>query len=644
MGVTTKTMENLPYQYQLLLQQIGATPGAVRVGLALRIFTPRDVCSFLMSVYTSPTNVQVIDAAMASAVNMTLGETMAAGDLCGYINNIDAIRGLRLQQVEDKEELADVIIDNWNGEEFKPSPSWFKEQNLKESYLGYKSHFYKATAAAYDVNRMSENEIAWTGFYNFSGAGPSGTYWPRKSSPSMPKIVNLFHSAVLKESEIGLGEVRYQNMPKKFTCNRDEWITKSGVELECDMLPAILNQSIPDLVFRFFMSFFMVCAIYFPVSSIVYEKEHKLRGIMVMMGLSSPVYWLVTYSIELLKFEITFCSIQLIGYLTDLRVFVIHDQVLVWLLIFLWGNITITMSIAASNIFRSTRTANAICLLFILLIVQMEQIVAGNLQLMNTGSFYYLLPQTHALSLIYVLAVYAFAGVPITFNNFFLLWEGELGLIVGLMVVHWIFWALVAFYLENAAGNLGWLWCTQKSWFRANCGKRQRVKLSKKLLQEVGEKLHASMNGYERPHDVQEEHDWVTTETDGAADKAGHPHIRIVNLHKKFGSGETEKVAVKSVSFGVKRNECFGLLGHNGAGKTSVINVLTGALRSSGGTAFMGELCIDSDLGKIYEMMGVCPQHDILWPNLTAREHLLFFARLKGFSRSTMKKLVDDAL
>ena len=58
----------------------------------------------------------------------------------------------------------------------------------------------------------------------------------------------------------------------------------------------------------------------------------------------------------------------------------------------------------------------------------------------------------------------------------------------------------------------------------------------------------------------------------------------------------------------------------------------------------MGELCIDSDLGKIYEMMGVCPQHDILWPNLTAREHLLFFARLKGFSRSTMKKLVDDAL
>merc|ERR1711871_830966 len=200
-----------------------------------------------------------------------------------------------------------------------------------------------------------------------------------------------------RESGIGLGEVRYQNMPQKFKCNRDEWITKPGVQLDCDMLPEILNQSIPDLVFRFFMSFFMVCAIYFPVSSIVYEKEHKLRGIMVMMGLSSPVYWLVTYSIELLKFEITFGSIQLIGYLTGLRVFVIHDQFLVWLLLFLWGNLTVTMSVAASNLFQSTRTANAVCLLFILLVVQMEQIIAGNLGLMNSASFYYLLPDGRPL-------------------------------------------------------------------------------------------------------------------------------------------------------------------------------------------------------------------------------------------------------
>merc|ERR1719164_446521 len=46
----------------------------------------------------------------------------------------------------------------------------------------------------------------------------------------------------------------------------------------------------------------------------------------------------------------------------------------------------------------------------------------------------------------------------------------------------------------------------------------------------------------------------------------------------------------------------------------------------------------------IHSMMGVCPQHDVLWGDLTAREHLLFFGRLKGFSGKTLRKMVDDAL
>lgn len=48
------------------------------------------------------------------------------------------------------------------------------------------------------------------------------------------------------------------------------------------------------------------------------------------------------------------------------------------------------------------------------------------------------------------------------------------------------------------------------------------------------------------------------------------------------------------------------------------------------GSAVIDGLDIKSDMADIYAMMGVCPQHDLLWETLTGREHLLFYGRLKN--------------
>ena len=48
------------------------------------------------------------------------------------------------------------------------------------------------------------------------------------------------------------------------------------------------------------------------------------------------------------------------------------------------------------------------------------------------------------------------------------------------------------------------------------------------------------------------------------------------------------------------------------------------------GTAKIDGLDIRTDMADIYAMMGVCPQHDLLWETLTGREHLLFYGRLKS--------------
>lgn len=90
------------------------------------------------------------------------------------------------------------------------------------------------------------------------------------------------------------------------------------------------------------------------------------------------------------------------------------------------------------------------------------------------------------------------------------------------------------------------------------------------------------------------------------------------------------QLAVRRLDLGIERGECFGLLGPNGAGKSTSINMLVGLLAPSAGTALIGGHDLNDDMGPIYSLMGVCPQHDLLWESLTGREHLLFYGRLKG--------------
>eukprot|EP01128_Nolandella_sp_AFSM9_P010418 TRINITY_DN7197_c0_g1_i1.p1 TRINITY_DN7197_c0_g1~~TRINITY_DN7197_c0_g1_i1.p1 ORF type:complete len:1837 (-),score=357.54 TRINITY_DN7197_c0_g1_i1:66-5192(-) len=97
-------------------------------------------------------------------------------------------------------------------------------------------------------------------------------------------------------------------------------------------------------------------------------------------------------------------------------------------------------------------------------------------------------------------------------------------------------------------------------------------------------------------------------------------------LHKKYG----DKVAVESLYLKVPKSSCFGLLGENGAGKTTTISMLTGLFPPTSGAAFVGGYSIVNDIDNVHKIMGLCPQFDILWEDLTCKEHLLFYGRLKG--------------
>ncbi|XP_037034194.1 ATP-binding cassette sub-family A member 3-like isoform X1 [Bradysia coprophila] len=106
--------------------------------------------------------------------------------------------------------------------------------------------------------------------------------------------------------------------------------------------------------------------------------------------------------------------------------------------------------------------------------------------------------------------------------------------------------------------------------------------------------------------------------------------VVLQNVSKFYGSF----LAVNQVSLDIKQSECFGLLGNNGAGKTSIFKMLTGEELISSGEIYLHGLNLKTDIRKIYKCIGYCPQFDALFENLTGREILEIFALIRGVQRN----------
>mmetsp|Transcript_15759 Transcript_15759/g.36132 ORF Transcript_15759/g.36132 Transcript_15759/m.36132 type:complete len:762 (-) Transcript_15759:2199-4484(-) len=120
--------------------------------------------------------------------------------------------------------------------------------------------------------------------------------------------------------------------------------------------------------------------------------------------------------------------------------------------------------------------------------------------------------------------------------------------------------------------------------------------------------------------------------------------IEIRKLVKSFG----DKTAVNELSLSMYSGQITALLGHNGAGKTTTINMLTGAMAPTSGSAIVAGKNVKTQLSEIREDIGICLQHDCLFPLLTVKEHIQFFSRVKGLYEGKSKEeadaLVDQAI
>ncbi|OQR74440.1 ATP-binding cassette sub-family A member 1-like, partial [Tropilaelaps mercedesae] len=118
--------------------------------------------------------------------------------------------------------------------------------------------------------------------------------------------------------------------------------------------------------------------------------------------------------------------------------------------------------------------------------------------------------------------------------------------------------------------------------------------------------------------------------------------VSIRHLTKVYSG--CKKAAVNNLSLNFYENQITSFLGHNGAGKTTTISILTGLYPPTSGTAKIYAQDIREDMDTIRHSLGVCPQHNVLFDELTVFEHLCFYAQLKGRSAREAKSEAREFL
>ncbi|KAM9024213.1 ATP-binding cassette sub-family A member 13 [Ara ararauna] len=128
--------------------------------------------------------------------------------------------------------------------------------------------------------------------------------------------------------------------------------------------------------------------------------------------------------------------------------------------------------------------------------------------------------------------------------------------------------------------------------------------------------------------------------------RTGNDILLLYNLRKCYGGFKKKNTAVESINLGIPRGECFGLLGTNGAGKSTTFKMLTGDVIPSAGCAVIrtptgSEMDILSASSEGI-LTGYCPQQDALDEFLTGWEHLYYYCTLRGIPKHDIHKVAED--
>uniref|UniRef100_A0A4W5MXT9 ATP binding cassette subfamily A member 3 n=1 Tax=Hucho hucho TaxID=62062 RepID=A0A4W5MXT9_9TELE len=366
------------------------------------------------------------------------------------------------------------------------------------------------------------------------------------------------------------------------------------------------------------------------VRAVVQEKERKLKEYMRMMGLSNWLHWTAWFLMFFLFLSISMFFVTLLFCIKvspNGAVLTYSDPTLVFVFLLVFAVATINFSFMISAFFSRANVAAA---------------AGGFIYFLSYLPYVFLWPRYDLLSHAQKVSACLISNVAMAMGAQLLgMFEGKgtgiqwcnlfesvtvdddfsLAQVLGLLLLDALLYGLVAWYVEAVfPGEYGvplpcYFFLLPSYW----CSSPRMAMVKEE------EDVEKALKG-----------EFIEEEPAGLVSG-----VKIKHLNKEFKVGNKTRQAVKDLTLNMFEGQITVLLGHNGAGKTTTLSMLTGLFPPSSGRAYINGYDICQDMTLIRHSLGLCPQHDVLFDNLTVREHLLFYTQLKGYSQEKIPAEVD---
>ncbi|CBI15254.3 hypothetical protein VitviT2T_026113 [Vitis vinifera] len=419
-------------------------------------------------------------------------------------------------------------------------------------------------------------------------------------------------------------------------------------------------------------TFFLAIAMFgfvIQISSLITEKELKLRQAMTMMGLYDSAYWLSWLTWEGIIILIASLFIVLFGMMFQFDFFLNNSFSVVFLLFFLFQLNMIGYAFMLSS-FISKSSSSTIIGFCIFIFGFFSQLVTifGFPYSNNFPNFYRIIWSLFPPNLL-AEALSLLADATSTPQDPGISWSkradcapNDLDCVITINDIYiWLtatffLWFLLAIYFDNIIPNSSGV---RKSLFYflkpGYWTGRGGNKVEEGGICSCIGSIPSLEDITPDDEDVLEEENKVKQQRrEGVADP--NIAVQICGLAKTYpgttniGCCKCKKTspyhALKGLWVNFPKNQLFCLLGPNGAGKTTTINCLTGITPVTEGDALIYGYSIRSSVGmsNIRRIIGVCPQFDILWNSLSGQEHLELFSSIKGLPPSSVKSVAQKSL
>ncbi|KAM6166302.1 phospholipid-transporting ATPase ABCA3-like [Erethizon dorsatum] len=360
------------------------------------------------------------------------------------------------------------------------------------------------------------------------------------------------------------------------------------------------------------------------VQSIVWEKENRLKEFQLMIGLSNWMLW-TAYFITFLffyLFNITFMCIILFAKIEPAPVFQYSDPSLVFIFLLFYAISIIFFSFMVSTFFDKVTVVMHMLVVPLTVSPRSQPLLIFHSQkLISCLSF------NVAMAMGFKFLVEAEAmKTGVKWNNIFSSTRPDnflFAYVMGMFLLDSFLYGLVAWYVAAVfPGKYGvpkpWNFFLMRSYWSAE----QHATKCETIQQE---KTIQSQYFEDEPTDL----------------VAG---IQIKHLHKEFKENDTTKVAIKDLSLNLYKGQITVLLGHNGAGKSTTLSILSGLYPATSGKAYVSGYDISQDMDQIRKSFGICPQQNLLFDYLTVSEHLYFYSMIKGVPHKMCLKEIGHML